>query len=64
MKTLREKYIADITEYLERKAFTLANSIECQYIVAVLKEKIDNNQGVAEDDIRVILSENDRLFRM
>lgn len=40
------------------------NSIECQYIVAVLKEKIRHNELIQSSNVVVTLSENDRSFRI
>lgn len=42
----------------------LVNEIGCQYIVAVLKEKVENNKYVQDDDIRLALAEDNKLFRM
>ena len=37
--------------------------MECQYIVAVLKEKIESNKLIKSSNIVVKLSENDRPFK-
>ncbi|OGL21762.1 hypothetical protein A2707_00185 [Candidatus Saccharibacteria bacterium RIFCSPHIGHO2_01_FULL_45_15] len=45
-------------------AVKIANSIDCQYIVAVLKEKIDNAQNVDQTvDVRMRLTQEDKFFK-
>lgn len=58
--------VHDVIETMDRFALdstvTISNSIGCQYIVAVLKDKIENNQNITQDDIRLTLSDNKKLF--
>lgn len=45
-------------------AVKIANSIDCQYIVAVLKEKIDNAQSIDQTlDVRLKLTQEDKFFK-
>lgn len=59
--------VHDVIETIDQVALkaiiNIVNSIECQYIVAVLKEKIQDNDLIQESNIVVTLSENDRPFR-
>lgn len=59
--------VHDVIETIDRVALNaiinIVNSLECQYIVAVLKEKIQDNDLIQESNIVVTLSENDRPFR-
>ena len=62
--------VHDVVENIEgdnlRAIIDTANSIDCQYIVAVLKEKLDSS-GITQDDqdcMQVLcLSADDRLFQ-
>ncbi|SFE26220.1 Uncharacterized protein YydD, contains DUF2326 domain [Bacillus sp. OV194] len=60
--------IHDVLETMDKIAFEnvikIVNDIECQYIIAVLHEKISKYQLVQKDDIRLTLSETDKLFRV
>ncbi|MGG0790405.1 DUF2326 domain-containing protein [Peribacillus simplex] len=60
--------IHDVLETMDKIAFEnmikIVNQIGCQYIVAVLNEKISKYESVKEDDIRLTLSETDKLFRI
>jgi len=59
--------VHDVIETIDQVALkaiiNIVNSIECQYIVAVLKEKIQDNDLIQKSNIVVTLSENDRPFR-
>lgn len=59
--------VHDVIETIDRVALNaiinIVNSIDCQYIVAVLKEKIQDNDLIQESNIVVTLSENNRPFR-
>lgn len=59
--------VHDVIETIDQVALSaiinIVNSIECQYIVAVLKEKIRDNDLIQESNIAVTLSENNRPFR-
>ncbi|MED4592292.1 MULTISPECIES: DUF2326 domain-containing protein [Bacillus] len=59
--------VHDVIETIDQVALnaiiTIVNSIECQYIVAVLKEKIQDND-LQKTNIAVTLSENNRPFRI
>lgn len=59
--------IHDVIETIDKVALNtiinIVNSGDCQYIVAVLNEKIENNNFVNESNIIVRLSENNRLFK-
>ncbi|MCL1702437.1 hypothetical protein [Lysinibacillus sp. Bpr_S20] len=60
--------IHDVIETIDQVALkaiiNIVNSIECQYIVAVLKEKVQDNDLLQKSNIVVTLSENDRPFRI
>ncbi|PFT22397.1 hypothetical protein COK52_16695 [Bacillus thuringiensis] len=60
--------IHDVLETMDKIAFEnvikIVNEIGCQYIVAVLNEKISQYDSVKEEDIRITLSEKDKLFRI
>ncbi|SDZ68659.1 Uncharacterized protein YydD, contains DUF2326 domain [Evansella caseinilytica] len=59
--------VHDVIETIDQVALgaiiNIVNSIECQYIVAVLKEKIKDNDLIEESNIKATLSENNRPFR-
>lgn len=59
--------VHDVIETIDRVALNaiinIVNSIECQYIVAVLKEKIQDNDLIQESNIVVTLSEDNRPFK-
>lgn len=59
--------VHDVIETIDQVALKaiikIVNSIECQYIVAVLKEKIRGNELIKSSNIIVTLSENNRPFR-
>lgn len=59
--------VHDVIETIDQVALkaiiNIVNSIECQYIVAVLKEKIQDNDLIQKSNIVVTLSENERPFR-
>ncbi|MBM7572951.1 DUF2326 domain-containing protein [Aquibacillus albus] len=58
--------VHDVIETIDQVALkaiiNIVNSIEGQYIVAVLKEKIQDNDLIQKSNIVVTLSENDRPF--
>ncbi|MFS1133374.1 hypothetical protein [Enterococcus hirae] len=60
--------VHDVIETVDQVALTaivnIINSMECQYIVAVLKEKINGNNCIDDKNILVSLSENDRPFKV
>lgn len=60
--------VHDVIETMDAYALDntiqLVNEIGCQYIVAVLKEKVENSKYVKDDDIRLALAEDNKLFRM
>ncbi|MBG9689920.1 hypothetical protein ABD91_03170 [Lysinibacillus sphaericus] len=60
--------VHDVIETIDQVALkaiiNIVNSVECQYIVAVLKEKIQDNDLLQKSNIVVTLSENDRPFRI
>lgn len=59
--------VHDVIETMDQMALKaiieITDSIECQYIVAVLKEKIKDNKLVNDSDIIVSLSEKNRPFK-
>lgn len=42
----------------------IARDVGCQYIVAVLREKIERNSEVQQSDIRLTLTKTDRFFKI
>jgi uncharacterized protein YydD (DUF2326 family) len=58
--------VHDVIETIDQVALSaivsIVNNMETQYIVAVLKEKIKDNDLITEEDIAVILSEKERPF--
>lgn len=60
--------VHDVIETIDQVALSaiinIVNSMETQYIVAVLKEKINDNELITEEDIAVTLSEKKRPFRI
>ncbi|WP_179877177.1 DUF2326 domain-containing protein [Bacillus thuringiensis] len=60
--------IHDVLESMDGGSFEnmirIVNSMECQYIVAVLYEKISHYEIIKHEDIRARLSKEDKLFRM
>jgi uncharacterized protein YydD (DUF2326 family) len=60
--------IHDVLETMDKIAFEnvikIVNHVGCQYIVAVLYEKISQYESLNEDDIRLTLSETDKLFKI
>lgn len=66
-KKVPDFIVHDVIETIDQVALkaiiNIVNSIECQYIVAVLKEKIQDNDLIQKSNIVVTLSEDDRPFR-
>ena len=60
--------IHDVIETIDYQAFKaiadIVSGIECQYIVAVLKEKISGKKFIHGDNILVELSENEKPFNI
>lgn len=60
--------VHDVLENIDKtdldKTLKLAKEIGCQYIIAMLKEKADNQVEISSDDIILSLSENDKLFKV
>ena len=60
--------VHDVIETMDKIALNgilnLVKKSECQYIVAVLKEKIESNSLIQTNDIKLTLSESERLFKM
>jgi uncharacterized protein YydD (DUF2326 family) len=60
--------VHDVIETMDKIALDntidLSNKIGCQYIVAVLKDKVKDSERVQDGDIRLTLSEDNKLFRM
>lgn len=60
--------IHDVIETIDYQAFKaiadIVSGIECQYIVAVLKEKISSKEFIHGDNILVELSENEKPFNI
>lgn len=60
--------VHDVIETIDQVALSaiaeIVNSMEVQYIVAVLKEKIEKNDLITKDDVAVTLSETNRPFKM
>ena len=60
--------VHDVLENIDKNdldnTLKLAKEIGCQYIIAMLKEKADNQIEISGDDIILTLSEDDKLFRV
>ncbi|HEM6249133.1 TPA: DUF2326 domain-containing protein [Streptococcus suis] len=60
--------IYDVIETIDQKALKaivdIVHDVDCQYIVAVLQEKISEKDFISKDDISVVLSESERPFKM
>lgn len=60
--------VHDVLENIDKndldKTLKLVKEIECQYIIAMLKEKADNQSEISESNIILTLSENDKLFKI
>lgn len=60
--------VHDVLENIDKtdldNTLKLAKEIGCQYIIAMLKEKADNQTEISEKDIILSLSENDKLFKV
>ena len=60
--------IHDVIETMDKFALNstvqISNAIGCQYIVAVLKDKIENNQHIEQQDIRLTLSDDRKWFKI
>lgn len=58
--------VHDVIETIDQVALSaivnIVNSMETQYIAAVLKEKIQDNELITKEDIAVTLSEKERPF--
>lgn len=58
--------VHDVIETIDQVALSaivnIVNNMDTQYIVAVLKEKIKDNELITEEDIAVTFSENERPF--
>ncbi|UOR13599.1 hypothetical protein [Halobacillus amylolyticus] len=59
--------VHDVIETIDKVALNaiidIVNSIECQYIVAVLKEKVQDKKLLEKSHVVVTLSEDDRPFK-
>lgn len=66
-KTVPNFIIHDVIETLDKVSLNaiikIVDSIECQYIVAVLKEKIEGSDLIKDSNIIVTLSENNKPFK-
>lgn len=60
--------IHDVIETMDSKGLRhtirLSNEIGCQYIAAVLRDKLSNIEGMSPSDIRLSLKKDDRFFKM
>ena len=60
--------VHDVLENIDKidldNTLKLAKEIGCQYIIAMLKEKADNQAEILDSDIILSLSEDDKLFRV
>ena len=60
--------VYDVIETIESnvltKIFTLVKTMDCQYIVAVLNEKIKDIEVLSDNDKILILSKENKLFKM
>ncbi|HEM3591069.1 TPA: DUF2326 domain-containing protein, partial [Streptococcus suis] len=60
--------IHDVIETIDQKALKaivdIVHDVDCQYIVAVLQEKISEKDFISKEDISVVLSESERPFKM
>ncbi|WPK11286.1 hypothetical protein R6U77_15540 [Lysinibacillus louembei] len=67
-KKIPKFIIYDVIETIENdiltKLFSLANTINCQYIVAVLNEKIKGLDSVSKEDTILSLSKTNKLFKL
>lgn len=58
--------IHDVIETMDKFALNstvqISSAIGSQYIVAVLKDKIENNPNITQEDIRLTLSDDKKLF--
>ncbi|MGW7900157.1 hypothetical protein ACWEZE_10400 [Staphylococcus shinii] len=66
-KTVPNFIIHDVIETLDKVSLNaiikIVDSLECQYIVAVLKEKIEGSDLIKDSNIIVTLSENNKPFK-
>ncbi|MDD2494553.1 MAG: DUF2326 domain-containing protein [Tissierellia bacterium] len=60
--------VHDVLENIDKtdldNTLKLAKEIGCQYIIAMLKEKADNQSEISDKDIILYLSEDDKLFKV
>lgn len=60
--------VHDVIETVDQVALKaivdIVNTMDVQYIVSVLHEKIKNNSSITSGDIAVTLSERDKPFKM
>lgn len=60
--------IHDVIETMDTPGLTntikIARQIGCQYIVAVLKDKIENNDSIDDADVKLMLTKSDKFFRV
>lgn len=60
--------VHDVLENIDKtdlsNTLSLAKEIGCQYIIAMLKEKADNQVEISDEDIILSLSEDDKLFKV
>ncbi len=65
-KSVPNFIIHDIIEIVDKVALNsiidIVNSLDTQYIVAVLKEKIEGNEKIVDEDIVEVLSESNKPF--
>ncbi len=60
--------VHDVLENIDKidldNTLKLAKEIGCQYIIAMLKEKADNQPEISDKDIILTLSEDEKLFKV
>ncbi|MBC1458506.1 DUF2326 domain-containing protein [Listeria newyorkensis] len=60
--------VHDVLESMDSVAIdstiAIANKIDCQYIIAVLQEKITDSGEISSEDTRLVLTTENKLFRI
>lgn len=60
--------VHDVLESMDKVGLAgiidITNTIGCQYILAILSDKLENVEGLTSDDVRLVLTSDDKFFKV
>lgn len=60
--------VHDVLESMDKVGLAgiidITNTIGCQYILAILSDKLENVEGLTSDDIRLVLTSDEKFFKV